>query len=521
MQAKKNKKTQSSRKPAKKTSKKVSKKTSKSKIQNTLPDIDENFSEWFNEIIFQAEILDYRYNLKGCGVWLGYGFKIRRKYLEIMRDLLDNTPIPHEEMLFPLLIPKDQFMKEKETVKGFETEVYWVTHGGLTPLDVKLALRPTSETVMYPMVAKWIRSHQDLPLKTYQISNMFRFEGKNTRPLIRVRELTTFKEAHTYHETKEDCTDQIREAVSIYKKIFDTLGVPYLITQRPKWDTFPGADYTIAFDCIFLQSRKALQIGTIHNLGQTFSKTFDIKFETADGNQEYVYQTCYGISERGVASLIAVHGDSNGLKLPPVVAPIEIVIVPILFKNKEDEVMKVCNEFYDKLKKEGFKVRLDNRKISSGRKYFHWELRGIPIRVEIGPKDIAKNQIAVVRRDIKGKEFVPIDDSINYLHNLLKDIQQSLQKTAKKRHDELIFRTNDLEEAIDFIDKNKGIAEIPFCGEEDCAESIEKRLDGLKFLGIPERYLPILNKRVKKEKEIYCSHCMKPVTKYWRMGKTY
>ncbi len=521
MNANTKKKTQSSKKTVKKTPKKVVKKNSKSKIQNALPDIEENFSEWFNEIIFQAEILDYRYNLKGCGVWLGYGFKIRKKYLEIMRDLLDNTPIPHEEMLFPLLVPEDQFAKEKETVKGFEDQVYWVTHGGLTPLDVKLALRPTSETAMYPMASKWIRSHQDLPLKTYQIANMFRFEGKNTRPLIRVREITTFKEAHTYHESKEDCAAQIREAVSIYKNIFDSLGVPYLITQRPKWDTFPGADYTIAFDCIFPQTRKALQIGTIHNLGQTFSKTFDIKFETIDGNQEYVYQTCYGISERGVASLIAIHGDNNGLKLPPKVAPIEIVIVPILFKNKEDDVMKVCNDYYKKLKKEGFKVRLDNRKISSGRKYFHWEMRGVPIRVEIGPKDISKNQIAAVRRDVKGKNFIPIDESVKYLSNLLKDIQESLHKSAKKRHDELIFRTNDLEEAIDFVDKNKGIVEIPFCGEEDCAEAIEKRLDGLKFLGIPDRYLPVLNERVKKEKEIYCSHCMKPVTQFWRIGRLY
>ncbi len=510
-----------SKKTAKKTPKKVAKKTSKSKIQNTLPDIETNFGEWFNEILFQADIIDYRYNLKGCGVWKGYGFKIRRKYLEIMRDLLDNTPIPHEEMLFPLLIPEDQFMKEKETVKGFESEVYWVTHGGLTPLDVKLCLRPTSETAMYPMVAKWIRSHQDLPLKTYQIANMFRFEGKNTRPLIRVREITTFKEAHTYHESKEDCSEQIREAVEIYKDIFDSLGVPYLITQRPKWDTFPGADYTIAFDSILPHTNKALQNGTIHNLGQTFSKTFDIKFETADGNQDYVYQTCYGISERGIASIVAFHGDNFGLKLPPTVAPIEIVIVPILFKNKEDDVMKVCNDYYKKLKKEGFKVRLDTRKMSTGRKYFHWELRGVPIRVEIGPKDIEKNQIAVVRRDVKGKNFIPNDESIKYLSNLLEDIQQSLHKSAKKRHDELIFRTNDLEEAIDFVDKNKGIVEIPFCGEEECAESIEKRLDGLKFLGIPDRYLLVLNKRVKKEKDIFCSHCMKPVTQYWRIGKSY
>jgi prolyl-tRNA synthetase len=502
------------------------KKTPRTEVEKGLPKMSENFSEWFNTVIFQADIIDYRYNLKGCGVWKGYGFKLRNNTFQIIRNLLDSTPVPHEEMLFPLLIPEDQFMREKETVKGFENEVYWVKDGGTKPLDVKLALRPTSETAMYPMVSKWIRSHQDLPLKTYQIVNTFRFEGKNTRPLIRVREITTFKEAHTYHATKEDVAEQIREAVQCYSQFFDALGVPYLITERPQWDTFPGADYSIAVDCMFPQKHRALQIGTIHNLGQTFGKTFDIKFETQDGKQAYVYQSCYGISERAIAAVIASHGDDNGLKLPPMIAPIQIVIVPILFKNKEDPVRQACEETYNVLRKAGLRVHYDTRDMSPGKKYFHWELKGVPIRVEIGPRDVQKGHVAIVRRDSREKAFIPKEEAVEYLNDLLSTIQEDMWAAAKTRHQGWVMRTDDLEEALDFVDTNHGIAEIPFCGTEECAATVEKRVDGLKFLGIPSEYLDVLHPDLHTEseeepKKMFCAQCMTQVSQYWRIGRPY
>ncbi|MHA1519842.1 MAG: proline--tRNA ligase [Promethearchaeota archaeon] len=499
---------------------KATKQKKKPVAEKGLPPFGE-FSEWFNQVLIDADIIDYRYNLKGCGVWLPYGFKIRQYAFQIIRDLLDSTPVPHDEMLFPLLIPEPQFMKEKETVKGFEDEVYWVKDGGTKPLDVKLALRPTSETAMYPMASIWIRSHQDLPLKTYQIANMFRYEGKNTRPLIRVREITTFKEAHTYHATADECEDQIREAIGCYKGFFDALGVPYLVTQRPKWDTFPGANYTIAFDCIFPINHKALQIGTVHNLGQVFAKTFDIKYETVDGKQEYVHQTCYGISERAIAALIASHGDDKGLKIPPRVAPIEAVIVPILFKNKEQIVLDVCNSMFKTLKEAGLKVRLDTRTISPGRKYFHWELKGIPLRIEIGPRDVEKGNVCLVRRDTGEKAFIPQTEAVDKIKSLLQDIQKNLWDSAKENHQKWILRTNDLEEALEYIDAGNGVADIPFCGSEECAAPIEQRLENLKFLGIPEEYIPALNKSVKVEKDIYCAYCSKPVSQYWRVGRSY
>ncbi len=316
-----------------------------------------DFSEWFHNILEEAEIIDMRYPVKGMHVWLPQGFKIRKYTLNILRNILDED---HEEVLFPLLIPEDELAKEAIHVKGFEDEVYWVTHGGLTKLNKKLALRPTSETAMYPMFSLWVRSHSDLPMKFYQIVNTFRYETKHTRPLIRVREITTFIEAHTVHINKEDTENQVNRAIEIYKMFFDSLGIPYVITTRPEWDKFPGADYTVAFDTL-LNDGKTLQIGTVHNLGQTFARTFDITYETESGEHEYVYQTCYGLSDRVIASILGVHGDEKGLCIPPVVSPYQIVIVPIIFKKGGEEVLSFCRDIREILKNEGnLRVYLDD-----------------------------------------------------------------------------------------------------------------------------------------------------------------
>ena len=316
-----------------------------------------DFSEWFHDILEEAEIIDMRYPVKGMHVWLPQGFKIRKYTLNILRNILDED---HEEVLFPLLIPEDELAKEAIHVKGFEDEVYWVTHGGLTKLNKKLALRPTSETAMYPMFSLWVRSHSDLPMKFYQVVNTFRYETKHTRPLIRVREITTFIEAHTVHINKEDTENQVNRAIEIYKMFFDSLGIPYVITTRPEWDKFPGADYTVAFDTL-LNDGKTLQIGTVHNLGQTFARTFDITYETESGEHEHVYQTCYGLSDRVIASILGVHGDEKGLCIPPVVSPYQIVIVPIIFKKGGEEVLRFCRDIKEILKNEGnLRVYLDD-----------------------------------------------------------------------------------------------------------------------------------------------------------------
>ena len=292
-----------------------------------------DFSAWYNELLWQAEVMDVRYPVKGLYVWYPHGFAIRKHVYAILRGLMDRD---HQETLFPLLIPEQEFMKEAEHIKGFENEVYWVTHGGKEPLDVPLALRPTSETAIYPMYALWVRSHADLPIRLYQVVNTFRYETKHTRPLIRLREITSFKEAHTVHATWEQAEIQVEEAIRLYLEFYERLGIPVIVSRRPDWDKFPGADYTMAVDTI-MPDGKTLQIGTVHHLGDHFSQTFNITFEDPEGLQRHVYQTCYGISERSIAALISLHGDDKGLVLPPDVAPVQVVIVPITIgKRKED-----------------------------------------------------------------------------------------------------------------------------------------------------------------------------------------
>ncbi|MHA1728082.1 MAG: proline--tRNA ligase [Promethearchaeota archaeon] len=495
-----------------------------------------NFIDWLNEVILRTDIIDYRYNLKGCGVWKGYGFKLRKLILNILRELHDNTEIPHEEHMFPLLIPEDQFMKEAQHVKGFEDQVYWVTHGGLNPLDVKLALRPTSETAMYPMFALWIRSHQDLPLKTYQIVNTFRFEGKNTKPFIRVREITTFKEAHTAHASAENAEKQIIEALEIYKNFFNALGLSYMINKRPEWDKFPGANYTIAFD-VFLPGRnRTLQVGTVHNLGQTFAKTFDIKFETSEGENEYVYQTCYGISERCVASVLGLNGDDKGLVIPPCIAPIQIVIVPILFKDITEKVLDECRKIKTFLEDKGFKVKLDERDMKPGAKFYYWEQKGVPLRLELGPRDLKNEQFVLVRRDNKEKLTISRSDEniiAEKIMGILSRITKNLKKKVAEYTKDCLMRTDDMDEALEFVENDKGSVEIPFCGSQSCASELEKRVDGLKFLGTPARYLKFLdysNKNLKEgeinaefqnKKESFCVVCSKKVNEYWTIGRTW
>ena len=242
----------------------------------------ENFSEWYHELLMTAEIVDNRYPVKGMCVWFPFGFAIKKNVYGIIRELLD---FDHQETQFPLMIPENEFMKEAQHIKGFEEEVYWVTHGGLTPLEVKLALRPTSETAIYPMFKLWIRSHADLPLRIYQIVNTFRYETKHTRPLIRLREITSFKEAHTVHATWEEAAEQVEVAIQRYSEFYHRLAIPFLVSRRPSWDKFPGADYTTAIDVI-MPDGKTLQVGTAHHLGSTFARTYEITYEAEDGEQK-------------------------------------------------------------------------------------------------------------------------------------------------------------------------------------------------------------------------------------------
>ena len=467
------------------------------------------FSEWFHNILEEAEIIDTRYPIKGMHVWLPQGFKIRKHTLNILKAILDED---HEEVLFPLLIPEDELAKEAIHVKGFEEEVYWVTHGGLTELNEKLALRPTSETAMYPMFSLWVRNHSDLPMKYYQVVNTFRYETKHTRPLIRVREITTFKEAHTVHATAEETEQQVKDAVKIYKKFFDMLGIPYSVSKRPEWDKFPGALYTVAFDTI-MPDGKTLQIGTVHNLGQTFAKTFDITYETATGEHEYVYQTCYGLSDRVIASVIGIHGDKSGLCMPPDIAPYQVVIVPIIFKKGGEEVLEFCRNLEQKLKSEAnLRVYFDDRDIRAGKKYYEWEMRGVPLRIEIGPRDIQNKKLVTYRRDTQEKEIIdynPLAISETTFETL-GEISLNMKDKAWETFEKSIRSVDSIEEAEEEMTKANGIITFNWCGDEDCGKDIEEKVK-VAILGVQEP----------DNENSTCINCDKPSKHRTLIAKTY
>lgn len=430
----------------------------------------EDFSRWYNEILWRAEIMDVRYPVKGLYVWYPHGFAVRKRAYGILQSLMDRD---HAETMFPLLIPETEFMKEATHIKGFEDEVYWVTHGGKNELEVPLALRPTSETAIYPMYSLWIRSHTDLPLKLYQIVSTFRYETKHTRPLIRLREITSFKEAHTVHATREEAAAQVEVALGLYKEFYDSLQVPVIISRRPDWDKFPGADYTIAVDTI-MPDGKTLQIGTVHMLGDHFSRTYDITYEDADGEQQYAYQTCYGISERSIAAIISVHGDDKGLMLPPAVAPTQIVIVPIIIGKRRDEVLSAATALEEELKGAGFSVRLDRRDIRPGAKYYHWEMRGVPLRIEIGPRDIDTNTVVAVTRDGQ-KTKLDRRGATEGIFSVLAEFQKRIHGTAQQTMADRITTARTLEETA--LAVKSGVAVIHWCGSRECAEKIETAVD--------------------------------------------
>jgi prolyl-tRNA synthetase len=437
----------------------------------------EDFSEWYHELLMTAEIIDNRYPVKGMCVWFPFGFAIRKSVYAIIRELLDPD---HQETQFPLMIPENEFMKEAQHIKGFEDEVYWVTCGGTAPLEVKLALRPTSETAIYPMFKLWIRSHADLPLRIYQIVNTFRYETKHTRPLIRLREITSFKEAHTVHATWEEAAEQVETAIARYSQFYRRLALPFLVSRRPSWDKFPGADYTTAIDVI-MPDGKTLQVGTAHHLGSTFARTYDITYEDEAGEQKLVSQTCYGISERCIAALISVHGDEKGLALPWEVAPVQVAIVPILLGDKE-KVLSVCRELQSKLAAEKIRVQLDTSDERPGAKFYKWEMKGVPVRLEVGPRDIEKGVVTLVRRD-GAKKTVPMDGLALAIAAEAEELQSALYEKARTIHEGKVKEVSTIEEAR--AQTEAGVALVPWCGEVDCGHQLEDQV-GANMLGEPQ-----------------------------------
>ncbi len=436
-----------------------------------LPNKKTDFLKWYSEVIAYADIVDNRSPVKGANVIMPYGYSIWESIVNKLDAELKATK--HKNAYFPLFIPEDYLHREAEHFKGFIPEVAWVTHAGDRKLDRKLALRPTSETIMYEMFHLWIRSHSDLPLKINQFCNIIRFDTKETKPLLRDREFL-WSEGHTCHATAEQAEEQVKESMQIYEAVYRESCMSFLILRRPKYDTFAGAVYSIAYDSP-LPDGRTLQIGTTHNLGQGFSKAFDITFQDFDKQNKNVYQTCYGLSTRLIAAIVGMHGDEKGLIIPPFIAPTQAVIVPIYKKEQKELVLAEANKVKEILVKAGIRVELDEREgYTPGWKFNEWEVRGVPIRVEIGPRDIENKQVVLVRRDTGDKNSVLVKDAAKTAKKILKEIQKFLQKRADKLLADNISHPKDYAELKEIQKTKRGFCRANWCGDQTCGEQIKE-----------------------------------------------
>ncbi len=436
---------------------------------------EDNFGDWYLDIVEKAGLSDKRYPIKGMNVWTPYGWKAMMNIDHFIRKELDATR--HDEVCFPLMIPETEFKKEKDHIKGFDSEVYWVTHAGLNELDVRLVLRPTSETAMYPMFALWVRSHQDLPLKIYQIVNTFRYETKQTRPFMRVREIHFF-ESHTCHVSEEDAQDQIEEDTEILSKIAKRLCLPYFLSVRTDWDKFPGAYYTVGIDTV-MPNGKTLQIGSIHHYRTNFSEPYEITYENENGEHKHVHQTTYGMSERLLGAIIGVHSDDKGLIMPPDIAPFQVVVIPILSKDYGQTVMDSARMLVDALTQHGIRAKLDDRDVRPGSKYFDWEIKGVPLRLEIGGRDLVNQVVTFARRDTGEKGTIAIESVGKGVELILNMISSNLLERARN------IQMSKVQEIDSLDDIPEGrILRFGWCGCEECGHKFEDTLD-LKILGTP------------------------------------
>jgi len=432
---------------------------------------NQDFSEWYVEVVLKAGLADYA-PVKGCMIIREDAYSIWEKIQEILNKKIKATG--HRNVYFPMFIPEGLLTKEAEHFAGFTPEVAWITQGGDTLLEEKLAVRPTSETIMYATFSKWIRSWRDLPIKINQWCNIVRWETKATKLFLRTREFL-WQEGHTAHATSEEAEAEVMYALGEYKDIMENyLAIPVLIGTKSDSEKFAGALYTTALEAI-MPDGKALQMGTSHNLGQNFGKVFDVKFIGEDKLDHYVWQTSWGITTRLIGAMVMVHGDDKGLIIPPKVAPVQVVIVPIPFKGAEPEAIAAkAKEISETLKGKGYSVILDSRdEYTPGWKFNQWELKGVPIRIELGPRDLKQGQVVMVRRDTGEKNPVKEADIPATTEKLLQEIQDNLFTRAKTLMQEKTTTVQSYKELKEVICQKGGFINAAWCGSADCEAKIK------------------------------------------------
>jgi len=432
---------------------------------------NEDFSEWYTQVVIKAQLTDYA-PVKGLIVLRPYGYSI----WEYLKGSIDKKlkATGHENGFLPVLIPESLLSKESTHFAGFTPEVFWVTHSGESEIGDRLALRPTSETLAYSMYSKWIKSWRDLPLKINFWNSALRAEIKSTKPFLRTSEFL-WQEGHTVHATKEEAEVEVMTILDIYRKtVEEELAIPVIIGKKSEKEKFVGAVYTTTMESI-MPDGKALQMGTSHFLGQNFAKPFDVKFLDTQNVETFAWQTSWGVSWRLIGALIMVHGDDRGLVLPPRVAPIQAVIIPIYSsQNDKDQVLKKANEIRETLSKKDLRIHVDARdEFTPGYKFNDWEMKGVPLRIELGPKDLAKNKVVLARRDNRNKSDLSFDDLQNGIVEALDVIQKDLFERAKRLLNEKTKTVSDLGQFKKEIEIGMFIRS-PWCGNQKCEETIKE-----------------------------------------------
>ncbi len=473
---------------------------------------EENFSEWYSQVCGEqgAKLADLRYDVQGFIVHRPWAFKILKKIYEFFEKQVEEDN--HDPMLFPTVIPEEHLMKEKEHA-GFTPEVFWIEYAGDKKLERRLALRPTGETQIYPLYSLWIRSYNDLPFKAYQ-SRITTFRNEmTTRPFIRGREFMFF-ETHDVFRTHGDALKQIKtdmETMQIVAK--EKLKIPFIFLKRPKWDTFKGADDTYASDTLLPDGRR-MQIGTTHDLGHNFAKAFNIQFKDEKGEEKYAWQTCFGPGIwRIFASIVSIHGDNKGLILPFEIAPIQAIIVPITFikdPEKSKEVIKLAKQLEKKLNKWKIRAKIDASENTPGYKFNQWEMLGVPIRIEIGPKEAQEKKATIALRNKKEKAIVDLNELKKKIKELGQEANTIIQQQAEKYFADNTKTAKTFEELKKIIETHRGFVKIPFCNTNNegkqCAGVIKSELNGVDICGTP------LENPEQPNKDDKCIVCNKEAT---------
>ena len=474
------------------------------KAVEAITSINEDFTRWYTDIVLNAELIDYS-SVKGCVILRPYGYAIWENIQHIMDGMFKATG--HENVCMPLFIPESLLQKEKDHVEGFAPEVAWVTHGGEEELAERLCVRPTSETLFCEHFAHVIHSYRDLPKLYNQWCSVVRWE-KTTRPFLRTREFL-WQEGHTMHETSEEAVAETEQMLEIYRKFVEEyLMIPVICGRKTESEKFAGAEATYTIEAMMHDGR-ALQSGTSHFFGDGFAKAFDITYTARDNTLKHPFQTSWGASTRLIGAIIMTHGDDNGLILPPAVAPIQAIVVPIA-QHKEG-VAERATELCSLLKDNGIRANIDLSDNTPGWKFAQYEMKGVPVRVELGPRDIEAGNCVLVRRDTGEKKIVSLDNVTEEIKGLMADIAQNMYNKAKQNMLDRTVDCRNMYELQQAVENSVGFYNAMWCGEEECEDKLKDKL------GIGSRCIPFEQKNLSD----VCVCCGKPAHKMVIWGKSY